>query len=305
MEKVVDHIDALWVHALPTLARLVTSCGVHLPFWDMCTILCGTPFFGEGGATGYCHAGPYHVDSHRIPAFWAKEIILDCIGLASWGGRDRADMQKRTPVGNGSRRGLGLALEIMSEESGLHDIPTLLLRGGAEEIMLEIYSMRSEHGCEHLVRDLHDVQWNYCDLKKVLVRTPRRLRREFRSAGQPDPAMAAPAAAPASVSVVPEIPLAKPIRDLRTSMKRRKLTDKLPEVVVESLTKDDRNSGYQAMRGHLQRSCVDAAQAFDALDSPKDKQLWLARFLLSPSSHGYPAQPQASPPAWALGWGIA
>ena len=209
-DQIIDQIDALMKYAIPTMCHLV-QLWPEIPFWELCRQLAGAPYFGEGGVAGYEAESIYRIDPKRIPAFWAKEIILDCLATGNWGLRERPDAKCRAPVGNGSRRGLGLAMGVICENSGLKTIPEMLQGSRACEIMYRIFELREEFGCAELVRDINDVQWNFCEFRKVWVRHPRRLRKCYRNAPQPKakPAAAPPVTVPKAQTPRPEMCFAR------------------------------------------------------------------------------------------------
>ena len=134
-----------------------------LPFRTLCHILAGVVFFGEGEGTasapaGYDYNGLFRTHPRRIAAFWSKEIILDLMGLGTWGPRLRMDMLETVPVGNGSRRGLGLALGLMKNAND--PTPPQLLGSGAAKIMKQVFEMKDKFDCGDLVDDLNGIEWN-------------------------------------------------------------------------------------------------------------------------------------------------
>ena len=176
--QILEQVSMLWQHAIPTLAHLV-MIWPQMPFMEMCRVLCGAPYFGDGGRKGYDFAAPYNVDPARIPSFWPKEIVQDCLGNPGWGGAHRNDMLHHAPVGDGSRKGLGLALCLIASPSD--PIPVCLLGSLASDVMAEIFAMKEEFGCSiEDVPDVNCVQWNFCEFKKIWVRVPRRLRNSVR-----------------------------------------------------------------------------------------------------------------------------
>ena len=56
-----------------------------MPFSEMCKILSGALFFGEGSPAGFDHGGLYGMHPERLVAFCSKEPIPDCLNTGSWG----------------------------------------------------------------------------------------------------------------------------------------------------------------------------------------------------------------------------
>ena len=115
VDQIVEQLSVMAKSAAPTLSHLM-SLWPEMPFREMCWVLCGIPYFGEGGQAGYGFNGPYQTHADRQPAFWCKEIILDMLGTNLFGSR-RADQFEWTPVGGGARMGLAMALDLASADA--------------------------------------------------------------------------------------------------------------------------------------------------------------------------------------------
>ena len=100
----------LWEIVVDTIAQVTEQATV--PFGILVAAMRGVKFFGIGGQIGYHHRGLFQADAKRRPGFWCKEIALDLCSLSESRYGPLQTDAAQVPFGNGSARGLVLALGV-------------------------------------------------------------------------------------------------------------------------------------------------------------------------------------------------
>jgi len=171
--QVLMELDVFFGAPLATAAELsfaLCQQGSHMPFWELCRIFRGIPWWGGGpGPSGYSHNGAYGAHPQREPRYHTKELCLDVLAVGARvcsGFGPLVDCNRRqVPFGGGSVRGALMFLGESPEEAtrisaGLTSIVVM-------NLFNEVFDRRSKFDRQFnavaLVRDLNDLQFNFCE----------------------------------------------------------------------------------------------------------------------------------------------
>ena len=158
----------------------------------MCRIFRGVPRWGGGpGPSGYSHGGAYGAHPQREPRYHTKELGLDALAAGARVGSEFGPLidssRRQVPYGDGSVRGVLLFLGESPEEA--KRISAGLTYTVIMNLFNEVSARRSQFDRKFnaiaLVRDLNDLQFNFCEGRQFWTVSASHLRSFLSKEKQP------------------------------------------------------------------------------------------------------------------------